>query len=67
MSKPELSKGYAGSVTLDDEEGVVLGLTQAVLGLWDVVNNLTRQRPARWRLSGDRVRIGEGGTRNTGL
>jgi hypothetical protein len=31
MSQPELSKGYAGSVNLDDEEGVVQVLTQSVL------------------------------------
>ncbi len=35
MSQAELSKGYADSVNLDDEEGVVQVLTQAVLGLWD--------------------------------
>jgi hypothetical protein len=42
MSRPELSKGYADSVSLDDEEGVVRVVTRAVLGLWDVVNTLTR-------------------------
>jgi len=49
MSQPELSKGYADSVNLSDEEGVVRVLTESVLGLWDVVNNLTRLRPAQWR------------------
>ena len=29
MSQPELSKGYAGSVNLDDEEWVVQVLTQS--------------------------------------
>ena len=55
MSDPELSKGYAGSVDLGDEEGVIRVLTQSVLGLWDVVNNLSRLRPAQWR--GFRVTI----------
>ncbi len=49
MSQPELSKGYADSVELNDEDGVVRVLTQSVLGLWDVVNNLSRLRPAHWR------------------
>jgi hypothetical protein len=49
MSQPELSKGYAGSVSLDDEEGVIRVVTHAVLGLWDVVNTLTRLRPVHWR------------------
>src|SRR5262245_43985384 len=34
-------------VSLADEEGVKQVLTQSVLGLWDVVNNLTRLRPSR--------------------
>jgi uncharacterized protein (TIGR00730 family) len=49
MSEHGLSKGYANSVNLNDEEGVVQVLTQSILGLWDVVNNLTRLRPAQWR------------------
>jgi len=49
MSQPDLSKEYADSVRLDDEEGVVQVLTQSVLGLWEVVNNLTRLRPVQWR------------------
>ena len=34
-------------VTLDDEEAVKRVLSSAVLGLWDVVNQLTRLRPSR--------------------
>jgi hypothetical protein len=34
-------------VSLADEEGVKQILTDSVLGLWDVVNNLTRLRPSR--------------------
>jgi hypothetical protein len=49
MTEPELSKGYADSVSLDDEAGVVGVVVQAILGLWEVVNNLTRLRPRHWR------------------
>jgi uncharacterized protein (TIGR00730 family) len=55
VSQPELSKGYADSVKLEDEEGVVRVLSESILGLWDVVNNLTRLRPSQWR--GFRVTI----------
>jgi uncharacterized protein (TIGR00730 family) len=55
MSEPTRSKGYADSVSLDDEEGVARVVTQSILGLWDVVNNLTRLRPVQWR--GFRVTI----------
>jgi len=34
-------------VHLGDEEATARVLSQAVLGLWEVVNNLTRLRPAR--------------------
>jgi uncharacterized protein (TIGR00730 family) len=34
-------------VSLGNEEATVQVLSQAVLGLWEVVNNLTRLRPAR--------------------
>jgi uncharacterized protein (TIGR00730 family) len=37
----------ATTVTLDDEEGVKRIVADAVLGLWNVVNNLTRLRPSR--------------------
>jgi uncharacterized protein (TIGR00730 family) len=52
---PDLSKEYADSVSLTDEEGVVRVLSESVLGLWEVVNNLSRLRPAHWR--GFRVTI----------
>ena len=35
------------SVSLADEEGVKQVLVNSILGLWDVVNNLTRLRPSR--------------------
>jgi uncharacterized protein (TIGR00730 family) len=35
------------TVSLADEEGVKKVLIDSVLGLWDVVNNLTRLRPSR--------------------
>jgi hypothetical protein len=34
-------------VSLADEEGVKQILTDSILGLWDVVNNLTRLKPSR--------------------
>ena len=37
----------ASSRRLGDEEATVQVLSQAVLGLWEVVNNLTRLRPTR--------------------
>jgi hypothetical protein len=35
------------AISLADEEGVKQVLVSSVLGLWDVVNNLTRLRPSR--------------------
>ena len=37
----------SGSVSLADEEGATRVLVESVLGLWDVVNNLTRLTPTR--------------------
>ena len=37
----------SGSVSLADEEGATRVLVESVLGLWDVVNNLTRLTPKR--------------------
>ena len=34
-------------ISLTDEEGVKQVLAQSILGLWDLVNNLTRLRPSR--------------------
>jgi uncharacterized protein (TIGR00730 family) len=45
MSKKDSSK-QAG-VSLGDEEAVKQVLVDSVLGLWDVVNNLTRLRPSK--------------------
>ena len=43
----------ANAVSLADEEAVKKILVDSVLGLWDVVNNLTRVRPSRQ----DRYRV----------
>jgi uncharacterized protein (TIGR00730 family) len=37
----------AGPVSLADEEGVKQILVSTVLGLWDIVNNLTRLKPSK--------------------
>jgi uncharacterized protein (TIGR00730 family) len=37
----------SSAVSLADEEGVTRVLVESVLGLWDVVNNLTRLKPTR--------------------
>jgi uncharacterized protein (TIGR00730 family) len=37
----------SGAVSLADEEGATRVLVESVLGLWDVVNNLTRLKPTR--------------------
>ena len=55
MTETIQSKQYADSIALDDEEGVVRVLYESVLGLWGVVNNLSRLRPVRWK--GFRVTI----------
>jgi hypothetical protein len=55
MTETIRSKQYADSVALDNEESVVRVLYESVLGLWGVVNNLSRLRPVRWK--GFRVTI----------
>jgi uncharacterized protein (TIGR00730 family) len=48
MNRPDTSPpGPAGLVSLGDERQVLEVLTASVLGLWEVVNNLTRLRPTR--------------------
>jgi uncharacterized protein (TIGR00730 family) len=47
MTNTEISKQGPATVTLSDEEGVKRIITDAVGGLWSVVNNLTRLRPTR--------------------
>jgi uncharacterized protein (TIGR00730 family) len=37
----------SSAISLNDEEGVKQVLVSSILGLWDVVNNLTRLRPSR--------------------
>jgi uncharacterized protein (TIGR00730 family) len=43
----EPSPGKSGPVSLADEESVKQVLLQSILGLWDVVNDLTRLKPTR--------------------
>jgi len=47
MSGSESTAQRGDSVNLADEEAVKQVLVSSVLGLWDVVNNLTRLRPSR--------------------
>jgi len=47
MSAHEAREQQLDRVSLADEEGVKHVLVNAILGLWDVVNNLTRLRPSR--------------------
>src|SRR3954469_25135546 len=49
MSERDGSTGPSEIVRLGDEEAAVQVLSQAVLGLWEVVNSLTRLRPSRRR------------------
>jgi uncharacterized protein (TIGR00730 family) len=53
MSKNESAATRSDLISLADEEDVKQVLVNAVLGLWDVVNNLTRLRPSRH----DRYRV----------
>jgi uncharacterized protein (TIGR00730 family) len=47
VSAPQDATKRLQTVSLADEEGVKQVLVSAVLGLWGVVNNLTRLRPSR--------------------
>jgi uncharacterized protein (TIGR00730 family) len=47
MSGSEVTGARSDVVSLADEDGVKQVLVDSVLGLWDVVNNLTRLRPSR--------------------
>jgi len=47
MDPAETAATPSGSIGLTDEEAVKKVLVDSVLGLWDVVNNLTRLRPSR--------------------
>jgi uncharacterized protein (TIGR00730 family) len=53
MSANAGPEGRADNITLADEDSVRRVLADSVLGLWDVVNNLTRLRPSRH----DRYRV----------
>jgi len=46
MSKNESTETKSDLISLADEEGVKQVLVNSVLGLWDVVNNLTRLKPS---------------------
>jgi len=47
MSREEAGGRPSDAVNLTDEEAVKNVLGDSIVGLWDVVNNLTRLRPAR--------------------
>jgi uncharacterized protein (TIGR00730 family) len=47
MSKNEPAEKKSDLISLADEEGVKQVLVNSVLGLWDVVNNLTRLKPSK--------------------
>ncbi len=47
MKKAKSVKDPTGSISLADEDQVKDVLGKAVLGLWDVVNNLTQLKPSR--------------------
>jgi uncharacterized protein (TIGR00730 family) len=47
MSSDDSTAKNQGDVSLADEDSVRQVLTQAVMGLWDVVNELTRLKPSR--------------------
>jgi uncharacterized protein (TIGR00730 family) len=47
MSQQAGPHGPSDLISLGDEEATVQLLSQSVLGLWEVVNNLTRLRPSR--------------------
>jgi uncharacterized protein (TIGR00730 family) len=47
MSRNDSTAEKQDVISLADEEGVKQVLINSVLGLWDVVNNLTRLRPSR--------------------
>ncbi len=47
MTAPEPRPQDPDTVRLSDEEGVAQIVRETVLGLWDIVNNLTRLRPTR--------------------
>src|SRR5215204_3530349 len=47
MSTTDPATHGTNAVSLADEEGVKQVLVDSVLGLWEVINNLTRLRPTR--------------------
>lgn len=53
MSANTSSKAADGAISLAEEDQVKQVLIESVLGLWDVVNNLTRLRPSKQ----DRYRV----------
>jgi predicted Rossmann-fold nucleotide-binding protein len=53
MTAHTSTNGASGTVSLADEDQVKLVLIESVLGLWDVVNSLTRLKPSKQ----DRYRV----------
>ena len=46
MSSTDINPPGAGAISLANEDEVKKVLLSSVLGLWDVVNNLTRLKPS---------------------
>ena len=68
MSTNDSKAQKSDAVSLADEEGVKQVLVSSVLGLWDVVNNLTRLATLQARpLSGYDLRFGAGAGGNVRL
>ena len=47
MNTRNSSGGRSDAISLADEAAVTEAVSGAILGLWDIVNNLTRLRPSR--------------------
>src|SRR6478735_8078126 len=47
MTTDKAARAGSNAISLSDEEQVRQVLVDSVLGLWDVVNNLTRLKPSR--------------------
>ena len=68
MSDRTSADTTSSGVSLADEEGTKQILVDSVLGLWDVVNNLTRLKASRrGSLSRDHLRLGASAAGNVRL
>ncbi len=68
MAKRTNAESHSSVVSLADEDKVKEVLVGTVLGLWDVVNNLTRLRPSKKEtIPGIHFRLGAGSEGVLGL